>query len=70
MITREEHAVGKTIWDQPVRLIGERHYSGKWHWIVQQDPADQRDEISRVAGLTDDAILEMARIITERKKRT
>lgn len=63
------YAVGRTIWDQPLILTHERHYTGRWHWTLKQEASSQRDEETRISGLTDDAILAMADAVRARTGR-
>lgn len=60
-----QFSVGKTVWDQPVKLRHERNYDGKVFWTLTQEAAGQRDESSTIRGLTDETILAMAEAIKQ-----
>lgn len=57
---KTEFDLGKTRFDQPVRLVHGKGSDGRYSWAIYRDAASQRDDTETVRGLTDEQLLAMA----------
>lgn len=61
--TRIEFDVGRTRFNQTLRLIYERENGGVGSWTLIQDAASQRDETTTIRNLPAEAIERMAEAV-------
>lgn len=61
------YELGNNVFKQPITLTYSKQTGGGMHWTLSRGQADQRDDSSFVAGLTDDIILKMADAVKARR---
>lgn len=60
--------VGRTHWNQQLKLTYSRGTDGVKTWSLHRAAANQRDDDANVYGLTDDNIMRMAAAVEARRK--
>lgn len=63
-----EFKIGETQHKQPIKLIYEKDYMNRGSWSIERGMANQRDDTSKVYGLTTESLIRIGEIAKEQAK--